>query len=335
MQQLDFAFLIHPFSYRDVFNRYPIARFVPRALLRFILKLASPVTVAKIQISLDGLELRGMLVSVPLLPSMMLRNRDAAFKHVVRACKLAQSRGVSYIGLGALTSVVSGGGTNLEKHFNNICITNGNALTASTTALDVQHIISERTGPPVVCVIGATGSIGSAVTQLIARDMPCSELLVVGRTPEHVELLMQSLAAYASHVHIRASTLAEAVPVSDVVILATSASGVLVTADMLKPNAVVYDVTQPKNTPRDLKQVRPDVVVYEGGLVVRPESMQCAFRFPIPDHTLYSCLAETILLAASKHSGHFSLGLVSLEHIAHIQAVAQKYGVRPARHVST
>ena len=122
--------------------------------------------------------------------------------------------------------------------------------------------------------------------------------------------------------------LAGTVDDADIILLATSSDQALIHPEHLKPNAIVCDVARPSNVAADLPQQRPDVLIFEGGLVQLPHPVNFGGEFQIlPEGTTLGCLAETILLALegdfSDHSIGQRLDVAEAEYLA---CLASKHG---------
>ena len=126
--------------------------------------------------------------------------------------------------------------------------------------------------------------------------------------------------------------LAGAVKDADVVLLATSSDQALLQPEHLKPNAIVCDVARPSNVSADLPRERPDVLVFEGGLVQMPKPVNFGRDFQVlPPGTTLGCLAETVLLALAgdytDHSIGQRLDAVEAEYIG---SLAETHGFKAA-----
>ena len=94
------------------------------------------------------------------------------------------------------------------------------------------------------------------------------------------------------------------------VISATSQGKAFIDAAALAPGAVVCDAARPADVVADIRQSRPDVFVYEGGLMRLPQSVSFGRRNVIgcePGVNL-ACLSETIVLAMSGIRRDYSVG---------------------------
>ena len=186
----DFAFLMH------VTEREDVVRILPRAVREGYdraaqLRLAdlflaageldpSPAACLSFRMPVSGRPVRGLLLLSPLRASRMLRlSRLARERLLDEYVALAAAHGVSRVGLGGYTSVISGAGTTLVDRYPGIGITTGNRLTAATI-VDQFDLLYPRAGGADVCVVGARGSVGAAVALELARRVP--RLVLVGRS---------------------------------------------------------------------------------------------------------------------------------------------------------
>ncbi|MCM8756541.1 MAG: hypothetical protein NC817_00700 [Candidatus Omnitrophica bacterium] len=98
-----FAFLIHPPEAKDVEKRYAWAKFLPKFLVKDILKIFNPLVGPQItgfKLS-SGEEVREIIVICPLTAEQMLNYPELAQKKVLKTVKLAERLGCKLIGLGA------------------------------------------------------------------------------------------------------------------------------------------------------------------------------------------------------------------------------------------
>ena len=213
--------------------------------------------------------------------------------------------GASVVGLGALTATVTGGGISL-RHRSDIGVTNGNAYTAAVVESQVRRLLDDpafaATGRR-VAVVGASGSVGGAVTMLLARDSVVDGLTLIARSRPKLESL-------AARVNGRVPTvvsgnIADAVQADIARVLLTASADALLGAAHLAPGAVVLDATQPRNTSPELSVRRPDVLVVDGGVVDIPSLRLVGGDIGLPAGRAYACFAETAMLALTGHVGHF------------------------------
>ena len=280
----------------------------------------------------SGEEIKGYIISITMTSEQMLKDRKRAARKIVSATKFAKKKGAMIIGLGSLSSPVMNGGVDLVEEYG-IFVTNGNALTAGVTLLGVKEIAKRKKitfSKSTVAVVGATGSVGQAVSKLLVRDCSVGKIVIIGRTPSNIVRLGEELEKMKEHTEVIQSTKISDIKFADIIITATSSSEVLIRSEHLKKNTIVYDVTQPQNVARSIKKERKDVLVIDGGIVKLPPGVTCRFNMGIPRGTAFACFTETLLLAAEEIKKDFSIGKVKLEQVDYILKIADKYGVELA-----
>lgn len=317
-----FAFLIHPRTdiAADLALVHPLLGLIPNRPLEGAMRRlpVRPWVQSTIRAADRPEEVFGEIVSVPLSPALMLGpDRALVQRRVDQAVDAAVARGAELVGLGALTAPVTAGGAKLRRR-TDVGITNGNAFTAAMTVKAVRRIADELAVPPVVALVGANGSVGTAVARAIARSGTAGDLLLIGRTPSTLAALGRDLGA-------QWSTEMAACRRADVVVLMTSAVDALLTPEHLKRGAVVVDDTQPRNTSPRLVTERPDVLVLDGGLVETRGLTRSGHGIGIPAHLSFACLAETALLALSGHRGHGTIGRPAVEQVEHVLGLADRF----------
>jgi fatty aldehyde-generating acyl-ACP reductase len=87
----------------------------------------------------------------------------------------------------------------------------------------------------------------------------------------------------------------------------------------------VLDATQPRNTQPDLVVQRPDVTLVDGGVVDIPSMTIRGADIGLPHGQAYACFAETFLLGLSGHTGHFSIGVPTLDQVDHVRDLARRF----------
>ena len=130
--------------------------------------------------SLSGSEVEGMIMSVPLLPGDMTgKGRLDARRMIEGAVDMAAQNGAQRFGLGAFTSIVTGGGASVTGR--GVPVTSGNTLTTVSAVTAIERVAS-RVGVDIssarVAVIGASGSIGRLASLMLARRV--GHLTLVG-----------------------------------------------------------------------------------------------------------------------------------------------------------
>jgi predicted amino acid dehydrogenase len=321
-----FAFTVHPRARlrEDLARAWRPLGLVPERVYDTALRRLplAPVTMASVQI---GGERVGHVVLVPFGARHLLSNVEEGRRRVSRAVDRAAALGADVVGLGALTATVTAGGNTLRER-TDIAVTNGNAFTAAIVEDQIRMLLPHvRSGAsrPHVAIVGASGSVGTAVTKLLARDSAGARLTLIARTAPRLEALAASI---AGDVDVATAQSIDAVGDADLVVLLTASADTLLGPEHLAPGAVVLDATQPRNTSPALAAARPDVLVVDGGIVSIPSLRLTGGEIGLPDGRSYACFAETAILALSGHSGHFSLGNPTLDQVDAIRERARGLG---------
>lgn len=325
-RKIDFAFLIHPRYTADIFKKYRLLKFFPNFIIEFFLLNFWPTYGGTIiGLERNGKKIYGGLIIVPFTSKQMLSKRAAAKRKVVSAVKLAKIYGAEIVGLGALTSTVSGGGTEILDSVHPVHLTSGNSLTAYTTYSDVREYVekNEITGP--IAVVGATGSIGKAVSSLLNDSLP-NELIIVGKNEERTNNIGQELENSKERKSLKlvSSTTISDIKKSEVIVVTTSATGAVINEDLISNAKLIYDVTQPKNTPKHIQQSEK-VTFIDGGLIKLPPNIKITLDIGLPKGIAFSCLSETMLISASERYDLLSKSSLMNTNIKKIGELAKKY----------
>ncbi|WP_055127754.1 aminotransferase class III-fold pyridoxal phosphate-dependent enzyme [Pseudomonas mediterranea] len=267
-----------------------------------------------------------------------------------QAIDMARQRGATLVGLGGHTSIVTGGGMRLLDK--GVALTTGNSytlLTAVEAACRAVRMTGRRMQDMRVAVVGATGSIGSAIARLIVAQ--AGQVTLVGNpksarfnTPRFASVINQLVAYSAQATAAPGSVLAhiaqrldgqdsaslgslllaengrhtalrwsndvqQSLADADLVLIATNSAERFISADDIAADAILCDISRPANVSQDIAIRRPDVLVLDGGIVEMPGDARLGSRYGIPDDLAYACMAETMMLALEGLSRHTSLGL--------------------------
>lgn len=118
----------------------------------------------------------------------------------------------------------------------------------------------------------------------------------------------------------------------DLVLTATSQGEAFIRTSMLAVGAVVCDVARPSDLTREVRESRPDLLAYEGGLIDLPAPMRFggANILGLPTGVSLACLTETIVLALAQVRRDFSIGgTSSLAEARQVFTWAQEHGFAP------
>lgn len=255
-----------------------------------------------------------------------IANKAKASAEVIRAVKFAQENlGATIVGLGSLTTPVTNGGEDVVKACGDgIDVTHGDSGSVAMLWSLVTENLKLTTNKK-VAVVGATGLIGTAISQMLnARG---NELVLIGRSEKSLTDLGESML----NQNFTLSKNIKDVNVADMIITVTSGTDVVVMPDMVKDGAIIVDPAAPPNVSSDPMWAEKGVMVISNacqvrvpGLAVKSEMFGTTKEMDdVP--TTYACLAETMVLAALGIKGH-RIGPINLTFVNRMVNMFRKIG---------
>ena len=326
---ITFAFIGHPRTLSDVPRKFPFASLLPSYVVERWFRYQWPFVASYITglIVANGTPTTGAMLISPLTTEQMIRNPRLARKRVLQTIKLAEKMGAKIAGLGAFTSIVTRDGRDLEGKVR-LGLTTGNPHSA---AIAVQNVLQAAAltnlslPHATAAIVGGAGSVGSACAKILSRLV--AKLLIIDIKKDALQNLITQLANQPAAVE--GTTSLDRVKTADIVIAATNNPHILLTADHLKPGAIVIDAAQPKNVSEEIPRQRPDVLVIESAVVQTPD-IDVHFDLDLAPGEALGCLSETMILTAIGWQGHYSLGKADPSHATHIIAAGRALGFRLA-----
>lgn len=185
-----FAFILHPLTesnYAELDASLSVLSDQQlRRLGRCMADNFDPFVIGEARIISDcGKSAYGEFIIVPrTAEELVCMSSSDALPEIDKACKLAQERGAKIIGLGAYTSIVTRGGLYLANT-GLPALTTGNSYTAITSKQCIEATLQQQgreLSQSIVAILGASGSIGRAVSILLAED---AKALVLIGNPAH------------------------------------------------------------------------------------------------------------------------------------------------------
>jgi predicted amino acid dehydrogenase len=331
-----FGFLVHPLSYDDVERYDPGAVGKGRPIIKKILEWMPSYKVSEItgvRSAGTGEEISGYFIGAPLLPEQWLElPRESVIDRIVRGAELARDLGCGIFGLGGFSSVVGDGGETVAERVPGIAITTGNSY---TIAAGIQSLYRGAREMEIdlpnahAVVIGATGSIGSACSQILGNKV--ARVTLAARNATRLKNLTHAMQPHVSAALDWTIDIREAVRNADVVLTATSAVSAVVEPEDLRPGAVISEVSLPHDVSRRVATERPDVLVSEGGNILVPGNVNFNFDFGLPPRTALACMSETMILTLEGRFVNYSLGRgIHLNKVLEIEQLAEKHGFKLA-----
>jgi len=335
-----YAFILHPLTvdYMSKHPRFAWTRHVPRHLLE-VSAAHMPArlvgTASGGRSPATGKPVHGLVYALGATPRQMLtRQPEFTYRRLDAAVRDAARRGAKIAGLGAFTKVVGDAGVTVAQRAP-IPVTTGNSLTIAAT-LETAKLTAIRMGWPSLArgkamIVGATGSIGSVCSRLLAAAV--KDVVLVSIEPPRLEALRRTILEEVPDAKVAVDvTTAPWVGECDLVVTATSAFGLRVLdVSQCKPGAVILDVALPPDISAEEAAVRPDVMVVESGEVLIPGPVNFSFDIGLPPHVSYACLAEAALLAMEERFECFTLGRdVQPERVKEIYHLFRRHKFRIA-----
>lgn len=344
-QNEKFAFIIHPLSRGDLFKHPMLGKLKPisKGIGPLVEDLLSYIPgyyygkIRGIKSEKNGKIVEGLIYMVPNTPKVLLeKDVNTIYNRLVNLADMADKQGAGIIGLGAYTKIVGDAGVTVDSR-SPIPVTTGNSLSACATLWAAKFALERMNLTPFnngryqgrVMVVGATGSIGAVSAKVLAKSW--KEIVLVAPRAYKVLELKEEIRKIDSEVSILVSTNANTYSgESDLIITTTSAQGKKVLdIDMVKPGAIICDVSRPFDIKEEDALKRPDVMVIASGEVKLPGPIDFTMDIGLEGNIVYACLAETALLSMEGKYESFTLSRnISYEKVLEIDRMANDHGVR-------
>ena len=315
------AFMIHPLTLDDLWQSRsarwlrPLSRrgLLPEPLVRLFVRWLRPQWRGDLRgITLsDGRELRVMLIGGPMLPDQIRRYPDEALKMATQGARLAYELGAEAFGLGAFWSTVGNKGLEVQRAVPELPVTNGGAYTAGTVRAALPELLERFAAAGgslagvTAAVVGANGVVAFGIARTVAPEV--ARLILIGRDGERLARSARTLLRKYPQTDILSSTDMGRVLEADLIFTATSDPEPVVFAQHVKPGAWLYDLGRPADVDESVRQV-PGVTLVPGGVVRPPGAVRSSLDLHFGDGLVPACLAETMIMTASRAFKRRSLG---------------------------
>ncbi len=286
-----FAFVIHPLSLRFIHNHkaFRWTKYLPDDLVEAVaayMPADVPVAHHRRRLAHNRPADRGHLISLGATPRQMMKHSERfTYRRLNKAARMAERRGARIMGLGAFTSVVGDAGITVA-HEADIAITSGNSLTVAMTLEAAKQAVIQMGATDLTrgkaMIIGATGSIGSVCSRLLAQAI--KDVVLVSIEPEKLIELKRTIQKETPGARVAIATKTDdLVDDCDLIVTATSAFGQrMIDITKCKPGAVICDVARPPDINPKEAALRPDVLVIESGEVLIPGDIDFGYDIGLP-----------------------------------------------------
>lgn len=284
--------------------------------------------------SLQGASVEGIVVTTWLYPRQYFAMpATSVFQKILDSVRITEREGARIVGLGGYNSIVPPGAGLRVARNSRIGITNGNSYTIILAVEGTKAAVQRaglRFSDLAVAVIGATGSVGGVISELVAMDKP-GALHLVARNEARLRGRTEALLRKTGYRATYSTDLAQSVRKADIIISATSSPDTVIDVKDVLPGTIVCDVAVPHDIAERVVMERDDVLVFEGGVAKAPNG---TYQMK-PDFTgdlgllpgeLYACFCETAILAMEGRFDHFSLDGITVDVVRTIKSLADKHG---------
>lgn len=335
-REYKFAFLVHSRGYQDIYRKYPQLKFIPKEIIVFFMHHLWPISLSRVTGVHDlqnQKEIDGYVLGITMTARDLMTHREKALKKIRQALYLAKGKGVKIIGLGGLTSSLSGGGKLLLDI--DINITTGHAYTAHnvfSNLLALTEIINVPKEKLKIAIVGAAGSIGSMSATLVTRAGYGSITLIdIKRKSNNLLKLQEELKKINPEIQIIVSYEVRDISGNDFIITATNTPEALITTEIVEDGMIIIDDAQPSDIHSDVLKLE-NVLVIEAGVVHTPE-INSNFNYGLKSRTdNFCCMAELLILASHQWENHFVIERATLEHVDKIGSMGKELGFRIANY---
>lgn len=329
-----FAFIFHPLDldlYADGFEEPALKKKNP-SLVEGVMKWLPPFKRATVTgiMSLTGEKIEGDMILVSLLPEQILTSEnDFVLGKIIEAGRIAEEMGAKIVGLGAYASQVGRKGVLVAKGLR-IPVTTGSSYTISAAVdatIKAANMVGIKFSGAKAVIVGATGLVGSICSKLLAME-GVKRLVLVARNYNRLSELQKEITSDIINVVVEIElNINEAIKDADIIITSTSSPGELIDVRLIKPGAIICDISRPKNISEESLTNREDILLIEGGIVKPPGNVDFHFSFGLPSGLAYACIAETMILTFEKKYENYSLGgNVTVEKAQEMGWLAKKHG---------
>lgn len=366
------AFLVHSVEPRYTValdgSLRPLGESRIQAAVNLVADLGEPFVLSRTRIVSAGAAVHLEFICVPHYAQALLAMEPTLAQDVVgRAIRLAAARGARLVGLGGMTSIVTGGGTLATQH--GVAVTTGNTytvLSALDALVEALTLRGRALADVQMAIVGAAGMIGGTlighflgrVRRLVLVGNPAKPTTTRRRLVHHLEAAFdQAPAAWAQALgtpgldstgrvalaeRIVSGELATSAGVAcpavaapelarcDVIVCAASATEHILDIAGIPPNAIILDLSRPHVVDPAAARTRPDLLFIEGGLVGFPGAPELGVDIGAPPGQGLACMAETVMLGLGGHFEHTSVGArADLQTQRRLRTLAARFGFSP------
>jgi acetylornithine/succinyldiaminopimelate/putrescine aminotransferase/predicted amino acid dehydrogenase len=298
--------------------------------LRHFAPRSNPVVMSSFDVrSITGATVRFYAIVLPFTSKQIKTWLDAQdFFHVRhsidKAIKVARFIGCDVITLGQYTSIVTKNATTINLP--HVGVATGNSYTIALALEAIERAASERgldTATATLAIVGASGNIGQTCAEILAPRF--GQTALMGSPKPSAAKRLADLQARIPRARVDNNPAALAA--ADVVLAAANAPEPFLPAGIFARNAIVCDLSVPAAVRPDVRELRPDLQLMNGGIARLPFGENHGIvGFPLSPGQVYGCMAETMLLGLEGVRDATYTGMLPAEHVYRLAAMAKRHG---------
>ena len=338
-----FAYVVHPLSHESLKMIKPIkilSDILPNSIgiIEKAMAYAPPFVYSKVVgiKSPTGAEAEGWFIALGETPEQMqAHGAQFTIKRILQAAEKAKVLGAQIMGIGMLPRILERVEVDIGKYAT-LPVTNGNCYVASTALwasaeavrrMGIIKLKNNKTLCAKAMVLGATGSVGSICSQLLATAF--EDIYLISRNMAKLLTIKDAIEKEQATVRVHLSTKSDPyIGEMDVIVSSRFHNVKHLDIMRVKPGCVITDITIPTNFTPELIAKRRDVLVITGGEILLPGTDIKMNDIHLPPGVVYAAMAETIILALEGKLDSFTKGRETpWEKVKEIYKLGMKHGM--------
>lgn len=246
--------------------------------------------------------------------------------------RLASNLGINTVSLGAYTSIISNNGLSLVESGNTRVIT-GNTLTAASGIKRLENEIRKHSNEGkefVLGVVGASGNIGSVITQSFAKsDVPFKKILLVGRNKtklENLELEISTKKDTKQSNKLEIVTNLSKLQECDIIVVASNTNDPIIFPHHInqKKQVIISDLSIPNAVSEEVFSMHNIIPIIFSSYITLPGEPEFQISSHTPRGAIFCCAAEAILNGLEPLDCSLK-GKLTIDAIEKITGIADKF----------
>jgi predicted amino acid dehydrogenase len=260
------------------------------------------------------------------------RKQEKIIEKIQDAVDLAQKLGVKTVSLGAYTSIISNNGLSLVESGDTRIIT-GNTLTAASGIIRLKNAINNRSNalePIVLGIVGASGNIGSILTQsFVESELEIDTMYLFGRSSKKLQESFSEIQKgkiKEKHTIIKTEEDLGRLRKCNVIIVATNTNDPIIFPHHIHPNAevIISDLSIPRAVSEEVYEMGNVVPLNFASYIKLPEESELVISSHTPKGTVFCCAAEAILNGLHPIDCKLK-GRITIEGVRKVMELGEEY----------